>query len=73
MAFGQGVTTWAAPTDTLMLTLLFALFALSACAPAVTGDAVTGKILYDDNCATCHAAGGTGGAGPNILGSSTSR
>ena len=36
----------------------------------VTGDAVAGAITYVSNCAACHGVNGTGGSGPNIMGTS---
>lgn len=32
------------------------------------GDLEAGQTFYDTNCATCHAADGSGGTGPNIQG-----
>ncbi len=33
---------------------------------ALTGDAGPGMTIYDDNCAFCHAADGSGGTGPSL-------
>ncbi|MEQ1504814.1 MAG: cytochrome c [Myxococcota bacterium] len=34
----------------------------------LTGDPVAGGDLYATDCATCHAADGTGGSGPSLVG-----
>jgi len=33
---------------------------------ALTGDSGAGMTVYDDNCAFCHAADGSGGTGPSL-------
>ena len=33
---------------------------------SLTGDPTSGETVFADNCASCHAADGTGGAGPNL-------
>jgi mono/diheme cytochrome c family protein len=35
---------------------------------ALTGDTGNGEVVFAANCASCHAADGTGGTGPNITG-----
>lgn len=35
---------------------------------ALTGDTAAGQSSYDSNCASCHAADGSGGTGPAIAG-----
>ena len=45
-----------------VVVFLFSL--LFAC--AAEGDAAAGGPLFDDNCAVCHSADGSGGSGPDI-------
>jgi len=35
---------------------------------ALQGDATNGETLYQEQCAACHAANGSGGSGPRISG-----
>ncbi|HMV66116.1 MAG TPA: cytochrome c [Myxococcota bacterium] len=37
---------------------------------SLTGDETAGATIYDDNCAVCHGADGTGVTGPNLTGES---
>lgn len=37
---------------------------------ALDGDPDAGAVIYEDNCATCHAADGSGGTGPDLTGES---
>jgi mono/diheme cytochrome c family protein len=41
---------------------------VAADAPAATGDAARGEVVFADTCATCHGAGGSGGSGPALQG-----
>jgi len=34
---------------------------------ALTGDVEAGATVYSDNCASCHAADGSGGTGPSLI------
>jgi mono/diheme cytochrome c family protein len=34
----------------------------------LTGDATNGAAVYEENCASCHAADGSGGIGPSMQG-----
>lgn len=34
--------------------------------PAAAGDAVRGEVVFDETCAACHGAGGSGGSGPAL-------
>lgn len=50
---------------------LYALPLLLACAGGdeeIVGDATAGATVFADNCASCHAADGTGGSGPDLTG-----
>ncbi len=35
---------------------------------ALSGDSTSGEALYTSNCSGCHAADGSGGAGPALMG-----
>jgi mono/diheme cytochrome c family protein len=36
--------------------------------PTAAGDAARGETVFDETCASCHGAGGTGGIGPVLAG-----
>jgi cytochrome c551 len=38
-------------------------------AGATAGDASRGQVVFEENCASCHGAGGVGGVGPQLVGS----
>jgi cytochrome c551 len=37
-------------------------------APSATGDATSGAVVFERECAGCHGIGGTGGSGPSLQG-----
>lgn len=43
-----------------------AILAMNAFTPKASGQTVSGAELYQNNCARCHGADGTGGKGPNL-------
>ena len=53
----------------ILLTLLFGCgdTAREQAILDLTGDVAAGATLYAGNCATCHAADGTGGSGPDLV------
>ena len=47
--------------------MFFLLLAACAGSDLPVGDATAGADLYASTCASCHAADGTGGAGPSLV------
>ncbi len=65
----------AARTRPVLVLAALAVSALAACggadvpaAPADDPELVTGRIIYANNCAPCHGAGGGGGVGAKLSG-----
>ncbi len=58
-------------------TLVLTLLPMVACGSqkaadiaALDGDLANGEVVYDDSCASCHGAAGSGGSGPALDGES---